>query len=124
MVAQLPPAAAKRLETEANIWVATARPDGRPHLTPVWFAWCAGKLYACVQSGSVKARNLRQNPQVSLALENGSNPVICEGTAALLAPPWPEEVAAIFAAKYEWNIHTDTEYDQLLEITPVKWLAW
>ena len=27
-----------RSETEANIWFATVRADGRPHLVPVWFA--------------------------------------------------------------------------------------
>ena len=29
----------QRLETEAIIWLATVRSDGRPHLTPIWFVW-------------------------------------------------------------------------------------
>jgi hypothetical protein len=114
----------QRLEAEANMWIATIRPDNRPHLTPVWFAWHDGKLYACIQSNSVKARNLRHNPHVSVALEDGSNAVICEGTAAFLTPPWPEPVAGVFMAKYSWNITTDGEYDSLVEITPAKWLNW
>jgi len=114
----------KRLETEANIWLSSVRPDGRPHLTPVWFAWHEGKLYICLQSTSVKARNIEQNPLVSLALEDGSRVVICEGSANFLRPPWPAAVAGIFQAKYQWNIVKDGDYDRLLEIRPVKWLTW
>ncbi|HEX9926279.1 MAG TPA: pyridoxamine 5'-phosphate oxidase family protein [Anaerolineae bacterium] len=113
-----------RLESEANIWLTSVRPDGRPHLVPAWFAWHAGKLYACIQSTSVKTRNIEQNPHVALALEDGSNVVICEGTASFLPSPWPEAVAAIFAAKYDWDITDAGDYDRLLEITPVKWLDW
>jgi hypothetical protein len=119
-----PTQAQSRLESEANIWLATVRPDGRPHLTPVWFAWHNGKVYACIEAGSVKARNISQNPRVSLALENGSQPVIGEGVAVLLSPPWPEAVAAIFKAKYDWDITADGQYDTLVEVTPAKWLSW
>ena len=62
----LPPSQAlARLESEANIWLATVRADGRPHLTPVWFAWHNEKLYACIEAGSVKARNLGQNRRIA-----------------------------------------------------------
>lgn len=120
----LSPDAQTRLESEANIWLASVRPDGRPHMAPVWFAWHNGKLYACIQSQSVKAGNIRQNPRVSLALEDGSKVLICEGTAAFRSTPWPPEVTGIFKRKYNWDITSDGDYDRLLEITPVKWLAW
>jgi hypothetical protein len=89
----LPPEAETKLETEKNIWVASVRPDGRPHLAPVWFAWHAGKLYICTGPGSVKARNISQNPRVALALEGGSHPVICEGIAAPAPAPGSAEMA-------------------------------
>jgi PPOX class probable F420-dependent enzyme len=114
----------KRLSNEANIWLSTVRPDGRPHLVPVWFAWHDDKVYACIQSHSVKARNIQQNPQVSLCLEDGSKVVICEGTAVFLPIPWPDAVASIFNQKYDWDITDAGSYDQLLEITPAKWLTW
>ena len=123
----LPPEAATKLETEKNIWVASVRPDGRPHLAPVWFAWHADKLYVCTEPGSVKARNISQNPRVALALEGGSHPVICEGIAAPAPAPGSAEmakVAAIFRAKYDWDISSEERYTQLLEITPTRWLTW
>ena len=120
---QNPPAAtAARLESEQNIWLASIRPTGRPHLVPLWFVWAGGCIYLCVASNSVKMRNLATNPAVSLALESGNAPVVIEGRATLLAPPWPEEVVLGFQRKYDWTITTDTEYDALVAVTPQRWL--
>ncbi len=119
-----PTGARKRLKKERNIWVATTRPDARPHLTPVWFAWHGEKIYICIEPESIKGQNMRENPHVSLSLEDGSDPLICEGTAAPVASPWPEEVIAIFQDKYDWDITTESRYTQLVAITPEKWLSW
>lgn len=119
----LPPATtASRLETEQKIWLATVRPGGRPHLVPLWFVWAGGCIYLCVTGSSVKVRNITANPAVSLALENGSAPVVVEGEASLLARPWPEEVVEGFQRKYNWTITTDAEYDALIAVTPQRWL--
>lgn len=114
----------ERLVGEKNIWVATVRPDGRPHLTPVWFAWHRGKIYICIQNTSIKAKNLSKNPQVSISLENGSKPLILEGIVAEVFEPWPEKVRIEFQKKYDWDISADQDYDLLLEITPGKILSW
>ncbi|WP_262286823.1 pyridoxamine 5'-phosphate oxidase family protein [Micromonospora sp. MA102] len=31
-----------RLPRESNAWLCTLRPDGSPHLTPVWFVYAGG----------------------------------------------------------------------------------
>jgi len=116
--------AQRKLETAENIWFGSVRPDGRPHLAPVWFAWTGSKLYICIEERSIKGRNVAGNPQVVLALEDGLNPVICEGTAVSLPGPLPPDVVAIFRRKYNWDISSDGQYNQLLEITPSKWMAW
>lgn len=114
----------ERLETERNIWLATVRPDGRPHLVPLWFAWHDNLIYICIQPNSVKARNLAQGPTVSLSLEDGDRPLICEGEAAVIPTSYPPAVVAIFQKKYDWNITSDSDYTQLIAITPRKWLSW
>jgi PPOX class probable F420-dependent enzyme len=114
----------KRLKKEKNIWLATVRPNGRPHLTPVWFAWYGEKLYICIEPESIKGRNLLENPHISLSLEDGSDALICEGTATSAPRPWAEEIVAIFQEKYDWDITAESRYTQLVEITPEKWLAW
>ncbi|NTU80863.1 MAG: pyridoxamine 5'-phosphate oxidase [Chloroflexales bacterium] len=118
-----PPAAtADRLEREQIIWLATVRPDGRPHLVPLWFVWAGGSIYLCVTGSSVKVRNIAANPAVSLALESGSAPVVVEGHAALLARPWPDKAVLGFQRKYDWTLTTDAEYDTLVAVTPQRWL--
>lgn len=119
-----PAGARSRLETEHIIWLASVRPDGRPHLVPLWFVWHADRLYVCVAPDSVKGRNVQHNPHVALALEDGSSAVICEGTAVSLAPPWPAAVIDRFQHKYGWNIAADRQYTQLIEVHPHKWLVW
>lgn len=117
-----PPATAARLETEQNVWLASMRSAGRPHLVPLWFVWAGGRIYLCVAGSSVKVRNITANPAVSLALESGSAPVVVEGEASLLARPWPEEAVEGFQRKYDWTITTDAEYDTLVAVTPRRWL--
>jgi nitroimidazol reductase NimA-like FMN-containing flavoprotein (pyridoxamine 5'-phosphate oxidase superfamily) len=119
-----PPAAAlPKLAHGKNIWIATVRPDGRPHLVPVWFVWHEARFYLSIDPASVKANNLRHNSRVSLALEDGTNPVICQGNARLLEAA-PSEVTAAFRAKYDWAIEEESQYTALVEVVPARWLVW
>lgn len=114
----------QELESQQNIWFASVRPNGRPHLAPVWFVWHAGKLYIGTDPKSVKSANIQQNPHVALALEDGTHPVICEGTARPVGQPWPEDLLAAFFKKYEWNLNTEEQYNQVIEVIPERWLNW
>jgi PPOX class probable F420-dependent enzyme len=103
-----------RLESARNIWVATVRPDGRPHLVPIWFVVDEGRWYICTGPNSVKARNLQANPRVALSLEDGDNAYVVEGVAHVVQPS--SAVIRKFKAKYDWDITTDTEYTQVFEV--------
>jgi len=124
MVSEISESAQRKLETAQNIWIGTVRPDGRPHLVPVWFVWSLEKLYVCIEGNSVKARNLMAHPQAVLALEDGSSPVICEGRVAQVERPFPEAVVHAFKKKYDWDIRDDAQYQVLVEVHPEKWLVW
>jgi hypothetical protein len=113
-----------KLTNQSIIWLASVRSDGRPHLVPIWFAWYAEKLYICIDPNSVKAKNIRKNHRVAMALEDGLKPVICEGIAMLSPLPLPLPVHDEFLRKYDWDISKETQYTCLVEITPTKWLAW
>jgi nitroimidazol reductase NimA-like FMN-containing flavoprotein (pyridoxamine 5'-phosphate oxidase superfamily) len=112
-----------RLTTERNIWLATVRPGGKPHLVPIWFVWHDGAVHICTQGDSVKVKNLRANPWVSFALEDGDKPVLGEGDATFVEAFSPE-VLALFKQKYNWDIPTDADYSAMISITPAKWLKW
>jgi len=120
----LKPELRQKLELSKNIWVATVRSDGRPHLVPVWFVYLSEKIYISIDPESVKSRNLQNNPQITLALEDGMHPLICEGKAHFISQPYPGELLAYFQHKYDWDIQQDKQYHQLVEITPRRWLNW
>jgi PPOX class probable F420-dependent enzyme len=113
---------ALRMEQEHNIWLASVRADGRPHLVPIWFVWSEGKVWICTGSGSQKHVNVQQNPHVSVALEDGSDPVVIEGTATIHDDTTTRDVLApVFQAKYDWDFRDDSEYGGvLIAITPAR----
>ncbi|KAA6223427.1 pyridoxamine 5'-phosphate oxidase [Streptomyces albofaciens JCM 4342] len=114
--ADLDPAVRERLDTERITWLCTLRPDGSPHVTPVWFVFVRDTWWIGADGGSVKARNAAHDPRVSLALEGGEAPVVAEGRARIWrapaedgapsgsAPAFPPDVVAAFLAKYDWDV--------------------
>lgn len=114
----------KRLEDEKIVWISTVKPDGSPHLTPVWFIWEDGFIFICIQWESVKARNILKNSAVAAALENGTTPIILEGVGVPVEKPWSDLVKRAFSSKYDWDIETDQDYQCLVKIRPHKWLIW
>jgi len=113
-----------RLAAARNLWVATVRPDGRPHLTPVWYVVDGEAVLICISANSVKAANLRGNDRFACALEDGNSPIIFEGRARFVEPPWPETAHGAFKEKYDWELRSDPDYDLLIELKPEKWLTW
>lgn len=108
-----------RLETARNLWLATVRPNGAPHLVPIWFVWLDNKAYLCTSKESVKARNIVYNSRVAFALEDGDDPVLIEGTARIIESV-PQGVVEAFAKKFDWNISSDGTYNAVIEITPLR----
>lgn len=91
----------QRLAAARSYWLATVRPDGRPHVAPVWGAWVDDAFYFGTERPSVKARNLAANPALALHLESGDDVVILEGTAQVLPDPLAiPGLDAAFRAKY------------------------
>jgi len=54
--------------------LATLMPDGSPQSVPVWVGRDGDRLIICTGEGSLKARNTRRDPRVSLSLVNQNNP--------------------------------------------------
>lgn len=122
-----------RLRSEPIIWLSTVRPDGRPHLVPVWFLWDGATILIFSQPGVQKVRNLRHNRRVTLALnaaDDGEDIVIVEGEARLLPAGTVDATLPLYAAKYEQlmaRIKTDAatmaaDYSQAIRITPIRFV--
>lgn len=94
--------AEQRLAESRNYWIATTRPDGRPHVMPVWGVWLQGALYLGTDRASRKSRNLSRNPAVVVHLESGDEAVIVEGTVS--EQPASQEVDEAYQAKYKMRL--------------------
>ena len=115
-----------RLADERVGWLCTLRPDGSPHLTPVWFVCNGSTVWVATASSTVKACNISRDPRVSFALQDGDAPLVGEGRAQLFATgEAPDAVVAGFAAKYGWSIgepESDGRPPVVLGVRVDRWL--
>ena len=59
----------ERMGKARNYWIGTARPDGRPHATPVWGVWVDDVLYIEGGPDTRRGRNIEANPAVAVHLD-------------------------------------------------------
>ena len=123
------------LEQEPVVWLSTVRPDGAPHLVPIWFWWDGEALLVFSKPGAQKVRNLRANPSVMLALGDAEDDFdigMFDGRAELLdrpterssrLPTWP-------STRIGWPPSASTPaeyaatYSQVIRIVPQGFLGW
>lgn len=115
-----------RLEREKNAWLCTVRPDGSPHLTPVWFVFRDDTWWIGSGLRNVKVRNMAADPRVSLALQDGDAPIVAEGRAQIHRGDFPDDIVAAFGEKYDsWDVTAVVQPGGervLLEIPVGRWL--
>jgi nitroimidazol reductase NimA-like FMN-containing flavoprotein (pyridoxamine 5'-phosphate oxidase superfamily) len=71
-----------------TVYVASVRPDGRPHSVPIVMRWVDDRVVGFVANPSVKVTNLRANPHVQLhwlvAEATNWDSLIVDGTASIV----------------------------------------
>jgi hypothetical protein len=88
-----------------NYWVGTVRPDGRPHVMPVWGVWDGSALWFSTAAESRKAKNLAARRDCTVATEVGSAAVVLEGQASRsISSALPAEVARLYLDKYRESV--------------------
>jgi uncharacterized pyridoxamine 5'-phosphate oxidase family protein len=99
--------AQENLEHAAIYWLSTVRPDGRPHVAPLYAVWLDNALYFCTGPTERKARNLTENAHC--AITTGCNviegvDIVVEGTAVPVTDETLLQIlAAEYASKYNWQ---------------------
>jgi nitroimidazol reductase NimA-like FMN-containing flavoprotein (pyridoxamine 5'-phosphate oxidase superfamily) len=86
----------RRLTVSHDYWVATVRPDGRPHVMPVWGVWFDGRLWFSSGLRSRKARNLAAEPRCTITTDQAQDPVVLDGLAEQVVDA--DGIAAFLAA--------------------------
>ena len=77
------------LQDDRNAVLATNGSSGFPQLTPVWYLFEKDVLYVSAQTKTVKVRNLRRDPTVSVCVDGGRGDaryVVLRGQAELIEP--------------------------------------
>lgn len=123
-----------RLVAAIHYWVATSRPDGRPHVVPRWGVWVEDRFWYDGSPMTRHARNLRSNDSCALHLEDGAAPTIVEGRVTWPDPvqdPFGKLLSDEFKRKYEalgYAPEPDSWSGEhsggLLVLTPIRAIAW
>ena len=93
--------AVERLRRSHNYFIATTRPDGRPHCMPVWGVWLDDSFCFSTGGQSAKARNLARNRHCVVTIEKADEAVIVEGLATAESErEFLERAGQLYAAKY------------------------
>lgn len=123
-----------RLKASLHYWMATTRPDGRPHVVPRWGVWMDGRFWYDGAVDTIHVRNLNHNTACVLHLEDGRQAVMLEGRSEVADPPGLEaggRLAAGFSSKYAqlgYSPKPDSwegvDAGGLRVFTPNKAMAW
>ena len=91
---------------QAN-WLATVRPDGRPHLMPLIAVWTGGAFHFIAGEGTRKARNIAADGHCVIGMSSFELPsidIIVEGHAEALADPDAVRSAGAIFRKNGWPL--------------------
>jgi Pyridoxamine 5'-phosphate oxidase len=84
-------------EADLTFFLATVRPDGRPHSAGVGAIWVDDALYFVSGPGTLKSRNLATNPACSLSVRLRGIDLVLEGEAYRVTDASTlERVAAVY----------------------------
>lgn len=114
--------------------LATVREDGRPHVVPIWFVLDGEDIIFTTWHTTVKAANLRHNPNIALCVDDDQPPfafVLIEGTARFEENTddlftWTQRIAARYMGEElaeAFGKRNAVEGELLVRITPNKIIA-
>ena len=115
--------------------LATVRADGRPHVAPIWFDLDDEVLVFMTGETTVKARNMRRDPRVSLCVDEEVPPfhfVAIEGTSELSAGDpdllyWATRIGGRYMGSDradEYGRRNAVEGELLVRVAPQKIVAY
>lgn len=114
-----------RLATDPNVWIATASPEGEPHLVPLSLAWIDGDVVVSTPTDTPTVRNVRQTGRARLALDSTADVVMIDTNAiALVLDDATPELVADYARRVGWDPRDESGSWSLLRLTPTRVQSW
>lgn len=118
------------LDETHNAIVATIQPDGAPQLTPNWYRWDGEVFWVSTLDWTIKVRNVRADPRVTICLDSGvgdGDYVQVAGTCELIEGDVRADTLALIR-KYRTTEGEVLEHWErikdgrvLLRLTPQRW---
>lgn len=96
--------AVERLERSRGYWLSTVTPEHRPHLAPMWGVFIDPYFCFGTDVMSRKARNLEDNRNVCVAIDDTFETVFIEGTVEAIPIEMLDAYFAAYSAKYDLPI--------------------
>jgi Pyridoxamine 5'-phosphate oxidase len=115
-----------RFQEAERYWLATTRPDGRPHVIPIDGVWQDDRWYFGGAPKTVSMRNLGANQEIAVHLEDTMQAVIVEGPAEWVTPS-PDEARRLVEAskrKYGYALSPEDYARGVWSLRPRRALAW
>jgi PPOX class probable F420-dependent enzyme len=110
--------------------LATVRPDGRPHVTPVWYEYDGKEFIISTPRETQKLANVSRKGYAALSIHTQAVPyrhVIVEGTARAGSPidnVWRERVASRYLGETAGRAYVRDSGDWdfvAIHVRPLKW---
>ncbi|MGP4025314.1 pyridoxamine 5'-phosphate oxidase family protein [Actinomadura sp. 3N407] len=93
----------RRFTQDGWRWLATVRPDGAPHVMPVFGAWSESVLFVVSKATARKSRNLDVDGRCVLSADVEGAHLVVEGDASrVLDEETLERASAAFERVYGW----------------------
>ncbi|GLJ60120.1 hypothetical protein GCM10017576_02490 [Microbacterium barkeri] len=108
----------------ADAWVATASPDGRPHLVPLSIAWVDDRIVIALEGSSLTARNIASSGVARLGVGQTRDVVLID--ASLDATHGVDDVESTghaYAAQADWDPRGLAGY-VFLVLCPTRIQSW
>jgi Pyridoxamine 5'-phosphate oxidase len=96
--------AQRRLTTGGWRWLATVRPDGAPHVMPVFGAWSESVVFVASKGTTRKSRNLDADGRCVLTTDVDGVHLVVEGEGSRVRDEeMLERASAAFEQVYGWS---------------------
>lgn len=116
---------AGRLETDANVWLATASTAGVPHLVPLSLAWDGARLLVATPTDSPTVRNAAASGAVKANLDDADDVVLIAARVDVVDFATADAAAVeTYVDRVGWNPAEQDGDWSLLIITPQTIRAW
>lgn len=114
--------------------LATVRADGRPHIAPIWFLLDDDTVVFSTWHETVKARNMRRDPRVSLSVDEEAPPfafALIESAVELIDDPgtlrpWATRIAARYMGEDQagaYGARNSVHGELLVRLSPTRIIA-